>query len=81
MFADGRASLRHVEVIARVLDTPSARRLSPEQWAGAESASAAKARDYTPSELLAGAPRWSRRSTRTAPSPTTGRRRKSTSCT
>ena len=36
MFADGRASLRHVEVIARVLDAPSARRLTPEQWAGAE---------------------------------------------
>ena len=53
VFADGRASLRHVEVIARVLDTPSARRLSPDVWAGAESALAGKARDYTPSELQA----------------------------
>ena len=51
VFADGRASLRHVEVIARVLATPSAARLTPEQWAGAEAALAAKAPDYTPSEL------------------------------
>jgi 5-methylcytosine-specific restriction protein A len=53
VFADGRASLRHVEVIARVLDTPSARRLAPEQWAGAEAALAAKTADYTPTELQA----------------------------
>jgi Domain of unknown function (DUF222) len=53
VFAAGRASLRHVEAIARVLDSASARRLSPEQWAGAESALADKARDYTPSELQA----------------------------
>jgi Domain of unknown function (DUF222)/HNH endonuclease len=53
VFAAGRASLRHVEAIARVLDSASARRLTPEQWAGAESALADKARDYTPSELQA----------------------------
>jgi len=53
VFADGRASLRHVEVIARVLDMPSARRLSPEQWAGAEEQLAARACEYTPSELQA----------------------------
>jgi Domain of unknown function (DUF222)/HNH endonuclease len=53
VFAAGRASLRHVEVIARVLDGPSARRLTPEQWTGAESALAAKAELYTPSELQA----------------------------
>jgi Domain of unknown function (DUF222)/HNH endonuclease len=53
VFADGRASLRHVEVIARVLDAPSARRLTPEQWAGAETVLADKAGDYTPSELQA----------------------------
>ena len=51
MFTDGRASLRHVEAIARLLDTPSARRLSPEQWAGAESAvRRTRPRDYTPSQ-------------------------------
>ena len=70
----GRASLRHVEVIARVLDTPSARAALPRQWAGAERRSPAKATLYTPSELQAWAPRWSRRSIRTAPNPTTGRR-------
>jgi 5-methylcytosine-specific restriction protein A len=53
VFADGRASLRHVDVIARVLDGPSARRLPPEQWAGAEEQLAAKAELYTPSELQA----------------------------
>jgi 5-methylcytosine-specific restriction protein A len=53
VFAAGRAGLRHVEVIARVLDGPSARRLSSEQWAGAESALADKAALYTPSELQA----------------------------
>ena len=50
-FAAGRASLRHVEVVARVLGSPSAGRLTPEQWAGAESAIADKTSTYTPSEL------------------------------
>ena len=81
VFADGRASLRHVEVIARVLDTPSARRLTPEQWAGAESALAARPATTPRRSCRPGVPRWSRRSIRTAPSPTTGRRRRSTSCT
>jgi 5-methylcytosine-specific restriction protein A len=53
VFTAGRASLRHVEVIARVLATPAARRLAPERWAGAEAALAAKAPDYTPAELQA----------------------------
>jgi Domain of unknown function (DUF222) len=53
MFAAGRASLRHVDVIAKVLGTKAAERLSPEQWAGAESALADKTGDYTPSELQA----------------------------
>jgi Domain of unknown function (DUF222)/HNH endonuclease len=51
VFADGRASLRHVETIARVLGSDAAARLSPEQWAGAEEQLAAKADVYTPSEL------------------------------
>src|SRR5215210_5253410 len=51
VFADGRASLRHVEVIARVLGSDAAARLSPEQWAGAEQQLAGKAELYTPREL------------------------------
>ncbi|MFR9801952.1 DUF222 domain-containing protein [Pseudonocardia sp. RS010] len=50
-FAAGEAGLRHVEVIARVLDSAAARRLDPETWAGAEVQLAAKAPLYTPSEL------------------------------
>jgi 5-methylcytosine-specific restriction protein A len=42
VFGDGRASLRHVDVIARVLGSKAAGRLSPEQWAGAEEQLAAK---------------------------------------
>ena len=36
-----------------MLATPAAARLTPELWAGAEAALAAKAADYTPSELQA----------------------------
>jgi 5-methylcytosine-specific restriction protein A len=50
-FAAGRAGLRHVEVIARVLAGPAAARLSPAVWAGAEAQLAQKAPVYTPSEL------------------------------
>jgi 5-methylcytosine-specific restriction protein A len=53
VFAAGQASLRHVEVAARVLGTAAAERLSPEQWGGAEEQLAAKVPDYTPSELQA----------------------------
>jgi uncharacterized protein DUF222/HNH endonuclease len=53
VFAAGQASLRHVEVVARVLGSRSAERLTPEQWAGAEVALAEKTADYTPSELQA----------------------------
>jgi Domain of unknown function (DUF222)/HNH endonuclease len=53
VFAAGRASLRHVEVIARVLATRSAQRLSPQTWAAAEGQLAAKAGLYTPAELNA----------------------------
>jgi 5-methylcytosine-specific restriction protein A len=53
VFADGRASLRHVDAVARVLATAAAGRLSPEQWAGAEEQIAARTGEYTPSELQA----------------------------
>jgi 5-methylcytosine-specific restriction protein A len=51
-FAAGRASLRHVEAIARALAAPSAERLTPDVWAGAELQLAAKTGEYSPSELL-----------------------------
>jgi hypothetical protein len=51
VFGAGRAGLRHVDVIARVLGSASAARLTPEQWAGVEEQLAAKAEVYTPSEL------------------------------
>lgn len=51
VFDAGRARLRHVEVIAKLLDSPAARRLSPAIWAGAEATLAEKATEYTPSEL------------------------------
>jgi len=51
VFADGRTGLRHVEVIARVLASKAAGRLSPEVWAGAEAQLAGKADQYTPAEL------------------------------
>jgi 5-methylcytosine-specific restriction protein A len=50
-FACGRAGLRHVEAIARVLGSAAAGRLTPEQWAGVEEQLAAKADCYTPTEL------------------------------
>jgi len=50
-FAGGTASLRHVEVIARVLNGEAARRLSPVQWADAEGRLAAQAAEYTPAQL------------------------------
>ena len=81
VFADGRASLRHVEVIARVLDTTPAGDFPPE-YGRAPSPRRRQGRATTPlASCRRGVPRWSRRSTRTAPSPTTGRRRRSTSCT
>jgi hypothetical protein len=52
VFRAGRASLRHVEVLAKVLGTAAAGRLSPQVWAGAEQVLAEKATEYTPSELL-----------------------------
>ena len=53
-FTDGRLGIGHVDVIAKLLDKPEARRLSPEVWAGAEAgAYADKATCYTPGELYA----------------------------
>ncbi len=51
VFAAGRTGLRHVEVIARVLASRPAGRLSPDVWAGAEAQLAGKADQYTPHEL------------------------------
>ena len=51
-FAAGAASLRHVDVISRVLASAAARRLAPEVWAGAEAELAAQAEQYAPAELL-----------------------------
>jgi len=51
VFAAGRTSLRHVEVIAKVLGTAAAERLAPDVWAGVEAQLAGKACDYPPSEL------------------------------
>ncbi len=51
MFAAGRIGMRHVEVIVRELDTPAARRLTPQRWAGAEERLAEWAALYTPGEL------------------------------
>jgi 5-methylcytosine-specific restriction protein A len=53
MFGGGRASLRHVDVIARLLGGTAAGRLSPQQWAGVEEQLAAKTDQYTPGELYA----------------------------
>ncbi len=52
MFAAGTASLRHVDVVARVLATPAARRLCTDVWAAAEAKIGAHTDRYTPSELL-----------------------------
>ncbi|MFB9745509.1 DUF222 domain-containing protein, partial [Pseudonocardia sulfidoxydans] len=52
-FAAGICSTRHVEVIARLLDGPSARRLPSQVWAAAETELAAKAREYSPADLQA----------------------------
>jgi hypothetical protein len=51
VFGCAQASLRHVEVIATVLASAAAERLTPEAWAGAETQLADKATLYTPSEL------------------------------
>jgi 5-methylcytosine-specific restriction protein A len=53
VFAAGRASLRHVGVIAQVLGSGAAQQLTSEQWAGVEEQLAGKADTYTPSELRA----------------------------
>ncbi len=53
VFDAGRTSLRHVEVVAKVLGTRAAERLAPEVWAAAEAELAAKTSEYTPTELQA----------------------------
>ncbi|MBC3191123.1 DUF222 domain-containing protein [Pseudonocardia sp. C8] len=56
-FAEGRIGLRHVDVIASVLDSHAARRVSPERLAAAEEKIAEHACVYNPSELHT----WARR--------------------
>jgi Domain of unknown function (DUF222)/HNH endonuclease len=51
VFAQGRTSLRHIEVITRLLNSDPAGRLSPGDWTGAEAQLAAWAGQYTPTEL------------------------------
>ncbi|RTL70280.1 MAG: HNH endonuclease [Pseudonocardiaceae bacterium] len=53
VFADGTASLRHVEVVARVLDSATAQRLDPATWAEAEVQLAAQCAALTPTQLFA----------------------------
>ena len=50
-FHAGRAGLRQVEVIARLMTSPPATRLDPATWAGAEAQLAERVDDYTPSQL------------------------------
>lgn len=52
-FGSGQASLRHVEVIAKALESASAQRLTAPVWAAVEVELAAKASLYTPPELAA----------------------------
>ncbi|MGE3257941.1 DUF222 domain-containing protein, partial [Pseudonocardia sp.] len=53
VFAAGGCSARQVEVVARVLSSDAARRLTPDVWAAAEEQIAAKAGDYSPTDLQA----------------------------
>jgi 5-methylcytosine-specific restriction protein A len=50
-FAGGTASLQHVNLIARVMDRPDARRIPPYAWAGIEQHVASIADTCTPTEL------------------------------
>ncbi|GAA1265075.1 HNH endonuclease signature motif containing protein [Pseudonocardia aurantiaca] len=50
-FAAGQAGLRHVEIIAGLLGSAAARRLSGGQRAGVEEQLAGKAAEYTPTQL------------------------------
>ena len=51
MFTAGKASLRHVDAVARVAESRAAERLTPQQWAAVEQQLAAKTDSYTPTEL------------------------------
>jgi 5-methylcytosine-specific restriction protein A len=50
-FASGAASLQHVDLIARLMGTPQARRIPPYAWAGIEQHIAAMVDTYAPTEL------------------------------
>jgi Domain of unknown function (DUF222)/HNH endonuclease len=51
VFDAGGASLRHVEVVARLLGSPAASRLTPDVWTTVESQLAGWVPDCTPNEL------------------------------
>jgi hypothetical protein len=53
VFAAGDCSARQVEVVAKVLASPAARRLAPDGWAAAEEQLAARAGGYSPADLHA----------------------------
>jgi 5-methylcytosine-specific restriction protein A len=53
VFAAGMCSARHVEIVARVLEGPAARRLPPDVWAAAEAQLVEKAGDYSAADLHA----------------------------
>jgi Domain of unknown function (DUF222)/HNH endonuclease len=53
VFEAGEAGLRQVEIVARLLETTAAERLTPDVWAGAEAQLAAWCRECTPAELAA----------------------------
>ncbi len=57
VFALGRTSLRHVEVVARLLNGEAARRLAPEQWA--EVSSPARPTPTPRPSCTSGARHWS----------------------
>ncbi|MGE3288516.1 MAG: DUF222 domain-containing protein [Pseudonocardia sp.] len=53
VFAAGGCTTRQVETVARVLDSPAARRLAPDVWAAAEAQLAGVAGAYAPADLHA----------------------------
>jgi hypothetical protein len=71
VFAAGQASLRHVNVIAGLLGTAAAGRLTDGQRAGVEEQLAGLASEYRPAHYATSAPNSSKPSTTTGPIRTT----------
>ena len=74
VFADGRTGLRHVEVIARVLASKAAGRLSPRCGRVRRRSWPPRPTSTPRTSCTSGVRRWSSCWIRTAPSPTTARR-------